>query len=99
MGALPPLEAAGVVEAGVTGLEAPLVDVDDELELELEPDDAGSCAALVGAEVGTVKAGAPAVLVVPEVPLPQAARMTAVKRAAANAIAALGVITRGSIWP
>jgi hypothetical protein len=98
VGALPPLEAAGVVEAGVTGAEAPaLVDVEDELELELEPDDAGSCAALLGAEVGTVNEGAPAVLVVPELPLPQAARMIVINRVAANAVATLGVFTRGSI--
>jgi hypothetical protein len=96
VGALPPLEAAGAVEAGVTGAEAPaLVDVEDELELEL--DDAGTCAALLGAEVGTVNEGAPAVLVVPELPLPQAARMIVVNRAAANAIATLGVFIRGSI--
>ena len=86
-----------MVEAGVTGAEAALVEVDDELELEL--DEPATCAALLGGEVGTVNVGAPAVLVVPELPLPQAARMIVVSRAAANAIATLGVFTRGSIWP
>ena len=99
VGALPPLEA-GVVEACDGGVDAAaLVEVEEELELELEPDDAGSCAALLGAEVGTVNEGAPAVLVVPELPLPQAARMIVVNRAAANTSATLGVFTRGSIWP
>jgi hypothetical protein len=69
-----PPEAAVPVPAAVVLELLLLVVLVDELVL--------SPTLLLAPEVGTVKPGAPAVLVVPEPPLPQAARQRAVAMAA-----------------
>ncbi len=90
---------------------APLVAVPALAEVVLVVlvlDDEVVASASFGAEVGTVKAGAPAVSVVPEPPLPQPARQMIVVRVAPKTAMArrlrkhdrsLSVLPLNSIWP
>jgi hypothetical protein len=85
---VPPVAAVPVLPEGVVPVPAALVpaEVVDELLLVVVVDEAVTAALL--APVGTVKPGAPAVLVVPEPPLPQALRQRAATTMAAPAWAA-----------
>ena len=105
------MPAAAVVDAGaladvvpalappLLGDEAVVLELELELELEFEADEAA--AETVTPWVGTVKPGAPEVLVVPVVPLPQPARASASTTTAAVPEQAAGrmarvVLTSGS---
>jgi hypothetical protein len=88
---VPVLAGAVAVLAGVVPAEVPAVaDVLllDELELELELLEVVLAAALATPLVGTLKLGAPAVLVVPVVPPPQPATASPSKTAMVPAVTA-----------
>lgn len=76
-----PVPAAGVVPGAPEGVVAAAV-LEELLCVVLVEELLVSATLLPAPEVGTVKPGAPAVLVVPEPPLPQADRHRAAARAA-----------------
>jgi hypothetical protein len=80
LGVVPVAAEVAVPPGGAVAVpEVVAVDVPEELELELELDDA---AAVPTADVGTVNGGAPEVSGVPEPPPPQAVSPTVTVRAA-----------------
>ena len=83
-----PVLPEGVVPVLPEGVVPVPAEVVDELLFDVVVDELITAALLLAPEVGTVKPGAPAVLVVPEPPLPQAVRQRAAVAMAAPALAA-----------
>ncbi|MGH2866181.1 MAG: hypothetical protein ACRDNK_01250 [Solirubrobacteraceae bacterium] len=77
-----PVALEGVVPVLPEGVVPVPAEVVEELLFDVVVDELITAALLLAPEVGTVKPGAPAVLVVPEPPLPQAARQRATAMAA-----------------